>query len=137
MCSMLVYSHFLTLLPFLEMLTSLISALSSLNNSTQEHCTVYSRCSKAWTPAFLARKHANGKHLEQDLSRPTGAGMMSWPDVHPAANASLRVPGLITPRASNTKHHVSTSEQGEDLQEQSQAFMKASTVFHCRGTKAT
>lgn len=42
----------------------------------------------------------------------------------------------------NIRHHVSTRDPKEDLQEQSQAFMKASTVFHwpafqCRGTKAT
>lgn len=77
----------------------------------------------------MASRHANGKHLEQNLSCPTGAGMRSGPATHPAANASLRVPGLITPSAETPSTMFPPGSWGRTCRSRARAFMKACTVF--------
>lgn len=114
MCFLLVYSHkepvehldtemgrcaqpFHPQVPFPVMITS---TFSKEHTGALYNVHIYSRCSRPPDSlALLACKHVNGKHLEQEPRRPTGAGMSSEPAVHPTVNASLWVPGLITPRA--------------------------------------
>lgn len=93
--------------------------------------TVYSRCSRPLDSlALLACKHTNGKHLEQELSRPTGAGNDEWTRHAPRCERLFMSSRVNYTQCRNTRHHVSTRELEEDLQEHSQAFMKACSVFY-------
>lgn len=55
--------------------------------------------------------------------------MRSGPATHPAANASLRVPGLITPSAETPGTMFPPGSWGRTCRSRARAFMKACTVF--------
>lgn len=93
--------------------------------------TVYSRCSRPWI--VWHRWHAN--MLTENIwekkkkSQPSnGSWHEEWARRAPCCERLFMSSWVNYTQGPNIRHHVPTREQKEDLQEPSQAFMKASTV---------
>lgn len=105
-------------------------------------CTVYSRCSRPWI--VWHRWHANmltENIWEKKSQTPNRSWHEEWARHAPCCERLFMSSWVNYTQSPNIRHHVSTREQEEDLQDSSQAFMKASTVsrwpaFLCRGNKS-